>query len=111
MPEVFLVRIHIEPPSPRCPGGRNAEAYFTFVDDVVTVTDKNGQHVRDDHGKIYSRKLEPPHNTQLDAELNAGRLFRDFISAMRGNSSPRGFSGGGGGFSGPINYPRDGGIV
>ena len=80
MPEVFLVDIHIEPPSPRCPGGRNAEAYFTFVDDVVTVADKNGQHVRDDHGKLYSRNEEPPHNTHATPSLTpadfSGILFR-----------------------------------
>ncbi len=108
MPEVFKVTIHLELPSPRCPQGRLGEAYFTFVDNVVTITDINGQHVRDDHGKVYTRKLEPPHTTQLDAELNAGRLFRDFIAAMRGNGPPRGFGGGGNGFSGSINYPRSG---
>jgi hypothetical protein len=109
-PEIYPLTIHLEPRTPRYPEGKTAQAYYTFVDGVVTVTDKNGQHLRDGHDKEYTRKLDPPTDTLVDAELNAGRLYRDFIKAVQGNGPPRGFSGGGGGngFGRPINYPKKG---
>jgi hypothetical protein len=108
-PEVFLFTVQIEAPSPRCPPGRKGEAGFTLVNDVVTVTDKNGKHLRDGSGKEYSFKLEPPTNTLADALIHARRLFKDFVKAM-GGSTPRGFSSGRGWRTGKLNY-RKGGIV
>jgi hypothetical protein len=109
-PEVFFLEVELEPPSPRYPAGKTGKAYFTFVDGVVTVTDMNGQHLRDGHDKEYTRKLDAGADTHVDAELNAGRLFKEFIKTVGGNP-PRGFSGGGGNgnsFGGPLNYPRGG---
>jgi hypothetical protein len=108
MPSVFPITVHIHLPSRRYPSGQVAHGYFTFVDHVVAVTDCDGDPVRDEHGKLYTRKLDPG-ATHADAESAAGFLFKDFRLAVLGNGPPRGFSGGGGsGFGGPLDYPKGG---
>ena len=109
MSEVYSITVHIKPPKGDFPG-QVCHGCFTVADNVVTLTDRDGNPVRDEHGKLYTRKLGPPTNAHVDAGIAAGFLTKEFRLAMRGGR-PAGFSGGGGGFSGPLNYARDGSIV
>ena len=106
MPSVFPITVEIQPPSRRYPAGKVAHGYFTFVDHVVAVTDCDGYPVRDEHGKLYERRIDPS-ATHADAESAARFLFKEFRLAVLGNT-PAGFSGGGGWRSGPLNYPKGG---
>ena len=97
MPEVFSITVHIKPPRRDFPG-QVSHGCFTVADNVVTLTDRDGEPVRDDHGKLYTRKLVPPTNAHADAEIAAGFLTKGFRLAMLGKT-PAGFSGGAGGGS------------
>jgi hypothetical protein len=108
MPSVFPITVEIQPPSRRYPAGKVAHGYFTFVDHVVAVTDCDGYPVRDEHGKLYDRKMDPG-ATHADAESAARFLFKEFRLAVLGKGPPDGFSGGGGGWrSGQLDYPKGG---
>jgi hypothetical protein len=106
MPTVFLVIVEIEGRSPRYPDGKVAKGYFIFVDDVVTIVDEDGKIVTDQHGKIYTRKLEPPHNTFIDAELTAGRLFKELRLVVLGKTPREPGSGTRGFGRRPLDYPK-----
>jgi hypothetical protein len=102
MPEVFPVTVHIKLPSRAIPTGQVAHGCFTFANGVVTLTDRDGNPVRDERGKLYERKLEEPHNKLADAEITAGFLTKEFRLALLGKtpSNER--------FSRPLDYPKKG---
>ena len=95
MPEVHSVFIQIEAPKGDFEG-RVAEGCYIVEGDLVTLTNRYGNPVRDAEGKIISQKLLPgEHHKPV-----AGLLTKKFRNARRGpNAPPRGFSG-------PINYPK-----
>jgi hypothetical protein len=102
-PEVHQVVVDIAMPSPRLPAGQSALGYYTVVDGLLTMTCPQGKAAEDAEGKTYKHKLEP----NDDARVIAGRLTKQLRSALRGDRPPGfGGSGGGGGFNGPINYPK-----
>jgi hypothetical protein len=53
-----FVTIQIKPPKGEFPG-QTAEGAFIVVDDVVTLTDREGAPARDAEGRTYSQKLQP----------------------------------------------------
>jgi hypothetical protein len=102
MPEVFSVITQIKPPR-RGFSGQVCYGCFTFIDGVVTLTDHDGNPVRDGDGRLYTRKLDTAdHNDALNA---AGALTKEFRLALKGKTkeSER--------FSQPLEYRRDGSIV
>jgi hypothetical protein len=94
--EVYPITVEIKPPKGDFPG-QIADGFFTFVDGVVTVTDRNGVTAEDPHGKVYTRKLDPG-ATFADAHSAANFLFREFRLVVLGKtpSSER--------FSRPLEY-------
>jgi hypothetical protein len=101
MSEVYSVIVHIKLPSRVLPTGQVAYGRFTFADGVVTLTDFDGNPVRDEHGKLYTRKLESG-ATLADAEYAAGFLTKEFRNVLLGKT-PSGER-----FSQPLDYPKRG---
>jgi len=78
IPTVEQVIVPLTPPSK----GREATwtyGYYTVKDDVVTMTDKDGKPVIDQHGKTYSQKLDGE-----TPRLIAARLTKKIRLALRG---------------------------
>src|SRR5262245_1385126 len=101
MKEVRTVITQIKPPKHDFPG-QVAHGAYTIDDDVVTLTDRAGNPVQDERGRLYTYKL-PPGYTAGDAENAAGRLTRAFRLALQGKppENPERVSR-------PINYPKRG---
>jgi hypothetical protein len=95
-PEVNAITVIVSMPSRKEPLGRLTYGFYTLVDGVVTLTDKEGKSAGDETGKKYSRKLAP----NEDAKAVASKMTKDLRKALRGNSEPVN------GFSGKINYPK-----
>jgi hypothetical protein len=55
--QVFTVATQVR--APKGPGdpGAMVEGCYVVTDDVVTLTDRQGNPVRDQHGKAYTRKI------------------------------------------------------
>jgi hypothetical protein len=100
-PENFRIIVELEPPGRRYPQGKTGEAYFTFVDGVVTVNDKNAQPLRDEHGKIYTRTLDPG-ATYADAYSAAHFLYKEFRRVVLGLTPETER------FRRPLDYPKRG---
>jgi hypothetical protein len=98
MSEVHTVTVHITLPRGSSPG-QVCHGCYTVADNVVTLTDRDGHPVRDAHGKIYSRTMEPG---GIDAHDLAGVLTQEFRLALLGKTkaSER--------FSRPLTYPKAG---
>ena len=95
-PEVHYVATQVR--APKGPGdpGAVVEGAYTVTDNTVTLTDRAGNPVRDQHGKLYTRKLEKGDV----AKALAARLTKDFRLMLRGKDGKIQ------GFTGPIRYPR-----
>jgi hypothetical protein len=100
MPEVYSITVQIKAPARDFPG-QVCHGCYTFADGVVTLTDCDGNPVRDGQGQQYTRKL-PPGSTLVDAENAAGALTKEFRLALLGKtkSSER--------FSRRLTYPKVG---
>ena len=99
MPEVQTVFVQIEAPKPGFEG-RVAEGCYIVERNVLTLTNRRGDPVRDDAGQSYTQKLEPGDN----AKQIAGLLTKKFRKVRRGNNATPS------GFSGPITYRKTGRI-
>ena len=96
---VFSVTTQIRPPRYDDPG-QVSHGKFTFVDGVVTLTDHDGNPVRDGEGRLYTQKLDTiDHNDALNA---AGRLTKEFRLALMGKTKEQER------FSRPLNYSKRG---
>jgi hypothetical protein len=100
MPEVFSVTVQIRAPRGG-DAGQVCHGCYTLADGVVTLTDRDGSPVRDEHGKLYTRKLGPG-ATVADADIAGRSLTKEFRLALLGKtpSSER--------FSRPLDYPKRG---
>jgi hypothetical protein len=87
---VHDVVVQIDAPHGDFPG-RVCEGKFTYEDGIVTLTDHRGNAVKNTHGKVYAKKIEPSDNPLIIAR----RMTKDFYLARRNRDS----------FSKPINYP------
>jgi hypothetical protein len=95
MSEVRKVTIQIAPPKGKFPGAVTY-GFYTVVDGVVTMTDKDGNPAGLETGRSFSHKLKAGE----DAHLWACKMTCDLRKEFKGsNSAPDGFSG-------PIHYPR-----
>jgi hypothetical protein len=81
MIEVHSVIVQVKPPGPNFPG-QVAHGRYTVTDGVVTLTDHDGNPVRDGEGRTYTEKLEP----SGDARAVAGRLTKRLRAVLRGES-------------------------
>jgi hypothetical protein len=110
-PIIYFVEPPIKLPGPGCPAGQTTKGSFTFEDSTVVLCHPDSPTpVRDpSSGKTYTRKLDPPTNTLLDAHQHAELLTLEFRKALSGGR-PKGFGGRGpiGGPKGPLNYPGGG---
>jgi uncharacterized protein YxjI len=79
--------------------GVSAEGKFVVNGDTVTLTDAAGVPVKNVHGKVYSRKLNPDESPVVIAR----RLTKEFHSARRGKDRLD--------FNRALHYKRDGSIV
>ncbi len=95
-PLVQTVFVEVSRPSRTYPAGVAAEGAFIVVDGEVRLTDRDGNPVRDHHGKLYSKPIANGDS----AKQIAARLTKDFRSVLRGKDNQPS------GFSGPINYPK-----
>ena len=95
-PEVQTVFVQVR--RPRGPGdpGAAVEGAFIVKDGVVHLTDRDGNPVRDDNGKLYSKPIANGDS----AKTIAGRLTKDFRYALRGKDGRVN------GFDRPIRYPK-----
>jgi len=81
--------------------GNASPVYWQWFGDVkakadfITMTDGDGNPMRNTHGEIFQRRLDP----HEDPQVVAMRWARAVRSAVRG---PEGLSG----FQGPMNWPR-----
>jgi len=81
--------------------GNASPIYWTWIGDTraradfITMTDGDGNPMRDTHGQVFRRRLEP----HEDPMVVAMRWARAVRSAVRG---PDGMSG----FQGPMNWPK-----
>ena len=97
MTEVFHVSTQVRAPRGRNDPGAVVEGcYVVSVDGVVQLTDRQGNPVRDQHGKLYTRKLEKGDI----AKAIAARLTKDFRLMLRGKDGRVN------GFDRPIRYPK-----
>jgi hypothetical protein len=93
-PEVFTVYSEVRRPR----GGDHGavvEGAFTVTDGVVTLTDRHGNPVKDQHGKAYTKKIANGDS----AKTIAARLTKDFRLMLRGKERVDGFDR-------PIRYPK-----
>jgi hypothetical protein len=59
MSDVHQLIVQIKKPDKRFPLGQVCYGWYTLVDGVITMTDRNGKAAGDETGKKYTRKLEP----------------------------------------------------
>jgi hypothetical protein len=97
-PEVFTVFAEVRRPRGPSDPGAAVEGCYVVVDDVVTLTDRQGSPVRDGNGKAYTKKIENGDS----AKTVAARLTKDFRLALRGRDGRVN------GFDKPIVYPKFG---
>ena len=100
MPEVQIVFVQTEAPKGNFPG-RVVEGKYIVDGDLVTLTDRRGEPVRDAEGKTCTQKL----NAGDNPKQIAGLLTKKFAKARRGNNAPPS------GLSGPIEYPKSWKVV
>ena len=74
MPQVNAITVIVSMPSKKEPLGRLTYGFYTEVDGVVTLTDKEGKPAGDETGKKYSRKLAP----NEDARAIANKMTKDY---------------------------------
>jgi hypothetical protein len=94
MSEVRQVTVTIKPPKGSYPG-QVTYGWYTLQDDVVTLTDREGNPAGEETGRKFTHRLAPGE----DARAIACKLTKELRLALRGNSAPAGFDG-------PINYPK-----
>jgi hypothetical protein len=94
--QVFTVATQVR--APKGPGdpGAMVEGCYVVTDDVVTLTDRQGNPVRDQHGKAYTRKIANGDSPKTIA----ARLTKDFRLMLRGKDGRVN------GFDRPIRYPK-----
>jgi hypothetical protein len=95
-PQVHTIFVQVR--APKGPGdyGAAVEGAYIVVDGAVTLTDRNGNAVKDQHGKSYSRKISDGET----ARAVAVRLTKDLRSILRGKDGRVN------GFDRPIRYPK-----
>ena len=93
-PEVFTVYAQVRRPRGDDPGAV-VEGAFTVTGDVVTLTDRQGVPVRDQHGKAYTKKIANGDS----GKTIAARMTKDFRLMLRGKDGRVN------GFDRPIKYP------
>jgi hypothetical protein len=96
-PDVHKVTVELKRPSKLYPTGVVTYGYFTYVDNVVTMTDPKGVPAEDGNGRRYVQPAEPGAERTIACQLT--RRLRD---ALRNggvtSSAPKAD------FSGPIDY-------
>jgi hypothetical protein len=97
-PEVFTVYAQVRAPRGPSDPGAVVEGAYIVTDGVVTLTDRQGNPVRDQHGKLYTKKIANGDS----ARTIAARMTKDFRSMLRGKDGRVS------GFTGPIVYPKFG---
>jgi hypothetical protein len=95
-PTVYAVTAIVSMPSKREPLGRLTHGFYTVIDGVLTMTDKDGRPAEDATGKRYTHRLAP----NEDERAVASRMTKKLREALRSKSEPVA------GFSGKINYPK-----
>jgi hypothetical protein len=95
-PTVHAVTAIVSMPSKREPLGRLTYGFYTLVDRVLTMTDKDGRPAEDATGKRYVHRLAP----KEDERAVAIKMTKELREALRSKSEPVA------GFSGKINYPK-----
>jgi hypothetical protein len=94
-PEVFTVFAQVRAPRGSDPGAA-VEGAYVITDGVVHLTDRDGNPVRDDNGKLYAKKIANGDT----AKVIASRLTKDFRNALRGKDNRVS------GFGAPLQYPK-----
>ena len=97
-PEVFTVYAQVRAPRGRNDPGAVVEGAFVTDGNTVTLTDRTGNPVRDQHGKLYTRKIANGDSPKTIA----ARMTKDFRSMLRGKDGRVS------GFDRPIQYPKFG---
>ena len=95
-PTIYTVTAIVSMPSKREPLGRLTHGFYTVVDGVLTMTDRDGQPAEDATGKRYTHRLAP----NEDEHAVASKMTKELRKALRSKSEPVA------GFSGKINYPK-----
>lgn len=96
-PEVQRVTVELKRPSKLYPTGMVTFGYFTYVDNVVTMTDPKGMPAEDGNGGRYTQPAEPGFERVIACQLT--RRLRDALrSGGVTSSAPKAD------FSGPIDY-------
>jgi hypothetical protein len=95
-PTVHAVTAIVSMPSKREPLGRLTYGFYTLVDGVLTMTDKDGGPAEDATGRRYTHRLAP----NEDKRAVASRMTKELREAFRSKSESVA------GFSGKINYPK-----
>jgi hypothetical protein len=96
-PEVQRVTVELKRPSELYPTGMMTFGYFTYVDNVVTMTDPKGMPAEDGNGGRYTQPAEPGFERVIACQLT--RQLRDALrSGGVTSSAPKAD------FSGPIDY-------
>lgn len=96
MSDVHSILVQIKPPKGSFPG-QVVLGYYTLIDDVVTLTDKNGRPAGAETGKKFSRKVEPGQ----DARSIAAKMTKELrIALLPGGKAAIN------GFDRPIAYPK-----
>jgi len=97
MPDVLTVFVQTQVPEGKNFHGRIIEGCYVVEGNMVTLTNRHGNPVRDADGKPYTQKLLSGENPKPVA----GVLTRRFAKARRGNDAPPK------GFGAPIDYPKN----
>ncbi|MGB8628893.1 MAG: hypothetical protein WCD69_05815 [Xanthobacteraceae bacterium] len=96
-PEVQRVTVELKRPSELYPTGMMTFGYFTYVDNVVTMTDPKGMPAEDGNGGRYTQPAEPGFERVIACQLT--RRLRDALrSGGVTSSAPKAD------FSSPIDY-------
>src|SRR5262249_15930986 len=93
MSEVREVIVIIKPPKGNF-RGQVTYGWYTLQDDVVTLTDREGNPAGEETGSKFTHKLAPAEDTRAVA----CKLTKELRLVLRGNSAPVA------GFEGQINY-------
>jgi hypothetical protein len=98
MSEVHQIIVQIKPPNSRKNfHGQVTFGYYTLVDDVVTLTDRDGKPAGVETGKKWRHKLEPNEN----ARSVAARMTKQLrLALLPGGKAPVN------GFDRPLQYPK-----
>ena len=96
-PEVHSLFVPLKPRTRNRPA-QLVLGYYTVVDDLLTMTDAEGNPATDETGKVYTAKLGPGDN----ARETAGQLTKTLRLALLGKDAPPE------GFSRPLAYPKIG---